>query len=171
MFMLPTVAEISGYEWGRWRDGDAQEERQRKIALGAACEGPGSDLGQPAADCPEPASAGEGHKVRLAPRCTQHHGRQGRRGARARYRPDRLRAKRRLAPRPSGAGAWRGQERLGVREARTLPIRGVFSCLPLSASGAYRLVPGEGAAQPSTRCSRPIPRGSCGGRSGDTSAR
>lgn len=34
MVMLPATAEIAGYEWGRWRDKDAQEEAlQRQNAL------------------------------------------------------------------------------------------------------------------------------------------
>jgi hypothetical protein len=45
MFMLPAAAEISGYEWGRRRDGDAQEEaRQREIALGQHVKDQGATL-------------------------------------------------------------------------------------------------------------------------------
>ncbi|WP_331020798.1 SH3 domain-containing protein [Longimicrobium sp.] len=43
--MLPVAAEFSGYEWGRWRDGDAQEEvRQREISLGQHVEDLGATL-------------------------------------------------------------------------------------------------------------------------------
>jgi hypothetical protein len=49
MFMLPAAGsaagEISAYEWGRWRDGDAQEEaRQREIAMGEHVKDQGATL-------------------------------------------------------------------------------------------------------------------------------
>lgn len=74
MFMLPAAAEISGYEWGRWRDGDAQEEaRQREIALGQHVKDQGATLDsllQIAQNPPRPARVIRSAWLRDAPSTT-----------------------------------------------------------------------------------------------------
>lgn len=74
MVMLPAAAEMSGFEWGRWRDGDAQEEaRQREIALGQHVKAQGATLDsllQIAQNPPRPGRVVRSAWLRNAPSAT-----------------------------------------------------------------------------------------------------
>jgi hypothetical protein len=74
MFVLPAAAEISGYEWGRLRDRDAQEEvRQREIAPGQDVQDQGATLDsllQIAQNPPRPARVIRSAWLRDAPSTT-----------------------------------------------------------------------------------------------------